>query len=106
MSNEKLKEIKRIATDFRKGMLGKNNSNEKCLMVSASLEGYLRFCGYECELTEGIVGDWFHFWITFHDATVLDPTADQFKSPDGNTMPAIYIGEKPKWYEVIKQGVN
>lgn len=96
----------KIATGFRNGILGMEDSKEKCLMVSASLEGLLRFSGYDCTLTEGIVADWFHFWITFPDTTILDPTADQFSKPNGENMPPVYIGGKPKWYKVIKQGVS
>lgn len=93
-------EIKRIATGFRKGMIGSKTSKKMCFAISCALAGYLNFSGYKCKVVEGKIGDWNHFWIALLNGQILDVTSDQFPRPDGTNMPTIYIGEKPKWYTV------
>lgn len=94
-----MKEIRKIATEFRSGILGRKSAYAMCLAVSAPLASYLQFCGYNCKLTEGVVGMWNHFWITLPDGTIIDPTADQFNSTY-IPMPKIYIGPLPEHYKV------
>ena len=94
-----LKCLKQIVTAFRDGIIDGKGSADKCLMVCAPLEGYLNLCGYECRMVEGRIGDSNHFWLVLPSGIIIDPTADQFKSPDGTTIPKVYIGERPKWYE-------
>ena len=67
-------------------------------MSCYALVGYLHFAGYDCSLVQGAIGDWEHFWIQLPSGSIIDPTADQFKQPDGNPMPKVYHGEKPNWY--------
>jgi hypothetical protein len=90
--------IRRIATEFRKGILGKKSSKAWCFGVCAALQGYLELCGYKCRLVNGTVGDWDHYWLEY-DGIIIDPTADQFKTPEGEDMPPVYIGIKPDWYK-------
>lgn len=92
----------RLVTEFRKGILARRRSNGFCWAVSGALEGYLRFLGHDCQLSEGWIGDYSHFWITLSDGRIIDPTADQFKTPTGRKMPKVYIGAKPKWYRSEK----
>lgn len=93
-----MKRIVRIATNFREGFLGKRPSNAMCFALCCTLVGYLRFCGYKCDVDKGTIGDWNHYWIRLPGGTILDPTADQFKQPDGQSMPVVYYGKRPEWY--------
>ena len=93
------KRLRRIASEFRNGLLSSKPSTQMCFVVSSSLGSYLHFCGYPCILTKGGIGKYEHFWLTLQDGTVLDPTADQFKKPDGSDMPTVYLGSKPEWYK-------
>lgn len=97
MSN---KELLKIATGFRKGMLNKRKSKDWCVAVSLPLAGYLNFCGINCSTTDGMIGNYQHCWITLGNGTIIDATADQFKKPDKSDMPPVYIGNKPSWYKV------
>jgi len=94
-----MKRIVRIAGDFRDGFLNKSPSNSMCFALCCALVGYLRFCGYDCDVDKGVIGDWNHYWIKLPKSLILDPTADQFKKPDGSPMPQVYYGEKPVWYK-------
>ena len=90
------KELFSVADEFRKGVLGKRTSKNWCYAISAPLAGYLEFCGYQCELVKGFIGNYEHYWIALLDGRILDPTADQFN----DNMPRIYIGKQPSDYEV------
>ena len=48
-------EIKRIASGFRSGMLGKQNSAGWCGKICDPLVGYLSFVKIKCYLVDGIV---------------------------------------------------
>ena len=99
------KELLRLTKGFMKGLLSKESSKAKCLMACWPLQSYLSMVGHSTQLTEGEIntpeGTWNHFWLTLDDKRILDPTADQFKTPDNEEMPRIYLGEKPEWYKVI-----
>ena len=92
------KKLVKIATEFRDGMLQGLPSVAMCFVICSALIGYLRYEGIECELIEGEVGNSNHFWIELTEGNILDPTADQFKKPDGSDMPKVYCGELPEWY--------
>ena len=98
-------ELLRLVTDFRKGILGKHDSESWCFMVCAPLEGFLPLWGYTAKLTDGHVCGLPHVWLTLPDGQIVDPTADQFKKPNGESMPPVYIGEKPEWYKPKLQEV-
>lgn len=104
MSKQSTDNLRRLVTGFRRGILARRRSNGYCWAVSASLEGYLSFLGHDCELTEGRIGDYAHFWITLSDGRIVDPTADQFATPKGVKMPKVYIGAKPRWYRECANG--
>ena len=88
-----------IASQFRRGLLGNRPSTQQCFTVCAPLQSFLSLHGIECELVEGDFGHTNHFWLKLKDGRILDPTADQFRKPDGGKMPRVYIGEKPEWYK-------
>lgn len=40
-----------------------------------------------------------HYYLfRIKDGIIIDPTASQFKKPDGTQMPKIFIGKMPEWY--------
>jgi hypothetical protein len=98
----------RTVTQFRKGMIGDYSSRDWCFAISSALCGYLSAIhGYHCELVSGKVGRYHHSWIQLKDGRIIDATADQFKNPNGESMPPVYIGKKPEWYKVkISEGVK
>lgn len=86
-------ELVGVAADFRDGILDGESSSMRCYMVSAPLQGYLRFIGFETELVETDLGEMNHVWLRLPDGRALDPTADQFNAlfPDMN-LPPVYLG--------------
>jgi hypothetical protein len=100
------KQIVKICSQFRTGVIGRGKSKNKCYMVTAPLHAYLKFLKIECDLIEGFVtiGEQItnHFWITLPDKRIIDPTADQFNEIKGKDMPKVYLGEKPTWYMLKK----
>lgn len=99
MSKKSDKNILKICSEFKKGILGGKPSRLMCFAVSAPLQTYLRFCGIETKLVEGeiefedsLIN---HYWLELADGRIIDATADQFKE-----MPEIYIGKKPEWYNL------
>lgn len=90
------KQLLRIATGFRKGILGRRRSSRMmCCMVSLGLQGYLGFLGLHTKVREGEVGDCNHIWLELSDGRVLDATADQF-SDDETIYPPVHLGEPLK----------
>jgi hypothetical protein len=96
------KQLLKICSQFRYGVIGRGKSKNKCYMVAAPLHGYLQFLRVDCTLVEGFVtiGEQItnHFWILLPDGRIIDPTADQFNDIKERDMPKVYIGEKPSWY--------
>jgi hypothetical protein len=85
------KQIKQIAIEFRRGMLGKRKSQGMCAAVSWALQGYLSFLGVETFVHEGDVGDWNHVWLVRRNGDVIDATADQFSTRE-EKLPKVYVG--------------
>lgn len=100
------KDLIRTIQSFTRGILGKRKPNGMCLAVCAPLQSFLLMGECYTKLVEGeihINGDlWNHFWLELKDGRVIDPTASQFKKPDGSGMPKVFIGEKPYWYTINK----
>lgn len=94
-------QIRRLATQFRKGVLGKRHSTDCCFVVSWPLQGYLAMRGEKWDMQAGFVNGWRHCWLE-REGVALDPTADQFKAPDGTEMPAVYVGARPAWYSLTE----
>jgi len=100
-------EIKVIATQIRKEILGKKgNPIDMCLLVCLPLQGYLSWShDLSLEIVEGELvfnGCFYrHVWLKFEDGSILDPTASQFNHEGGKKMPAVYMGKKPKWYKEL-----
>jgi len=91
---------------FRRGILGRKKPNMMCYAVCAPLHCFLKFGKIDCELVEFCIVQgsdvWFHWCIKLSDGKILDPTASQFKSPRGEQMPEIYLGQRPDWYQLKK----
>lgn len=96
------KQLLKIATEFRKGILGRRKSHRMCGMVCFGLQGYLRFLGFPTRVCEGIVGDGNHIWLELPDGRVLDPTADQFNN--GETIyPPVYMGDRLEIHKIVSR---
>lgn len=82
------RELKRIALDMRRGILGKRPSTDMCMAVSAPLQGLLSAVyGFDTTLEEVDFLETNHVWLRLPDGRVLDATADQFgREP-------VYLGE-------------
>ena len=64
----------KIASEFRKGMLGKKPSRMCCAMVSYPLAGYLAALHeMECACVETDLGELNHVWIRLADGRALVP---------------------------------
>lgn len=96
------KRIVRIATDFRRGMIGDKPGDLCCAMICWPLAPLLRMSGLEVAAIES----WFddqpdvlfdaHIWLLMPDGRALDPTADQlvrmgFPHLD---LPPVYLGPR------------
>lgn len=100
------KKLLLIVKEFRHGILGRKESDYKCFMVCAPLQGYLKaFHGLETELVEGyykvetkpgFVLRPHHVWLKLSDGRIIDPTRDQFGYPE-----KVYIGVRPKNYFAV-----
>jgi hypothetical protein len=90
--------LRKIVTEFRKGILDGSEPHRKCFMVCTPLVSYLNLCQIHCKLVRGSVGDHEHVWLELPEGEIIDPTASQFKTPEGTEMPEVFIGAKPEWY--------
>lgn len=86
------KQILKIATEFRKGMLGKRDSLGTCGMVCFALQGLLGAYGLQTRLYESEWGEGNHIWLMLDDGRVLDPTIDQFNYITPK-YPVVHLGE-------------
>lgn len=97
-----------IVKQFRKGILDGRGPISMCYAVCAPLSAYLQVCGYDNKLVCGEVNSGYwqeHYWLDFGDF-IVDPTASQFKNPQGGRMPQVYIGSRPQWYIVLDRNVR
>lgn len=98
-------ELKNMAKEFSEGVLGKHGSTDMCFAVCSPLATFLNFSGVECDITEGEIsydgGTWHHYWITLPDGKIIDPTADQFVTPQGNRLKNLWVENKPQDYRAI-----
>jgi len=101
------KELIKVVTGFRRGILGRRKSTKMCYAICWPLQGYLHITGFKTKLTEGtikLIGHnkgviINHFWLTLKDGRILDPTADQFNGMGHDDMPKVYLGKKPDYYK-------
>lgn len=99
-----MKELRKIVSGFRAGILGVRSSVAMCCAVCLPLQGYLAIAGYETEFIDGevcfddgtVCG---HVWLRLPDGRILDPTADQFEELG---LPPVYIGALPPAYSETK----
>jgi len=95
--------LKYLISQFTKGILDQKKPKGMCFAVSCALSGYLNFLGYRNTVVEGEIdldgtGAYQHYWLRY-GFQIIDPTANQFKKPNGSRMPKIYVGKKPEWYK-------
>lgn len=93
-------ELRRFVTAFRVGILDGRRSDRMCFAVCAPLQSLLSVCGVETELVEADFdqnGLCNHVWLRLSDGTIIDPTADQFSTPE-QKRPKVYIGPLPAQY--------
>lgn len=83
---------------FTKEYLNGRESTGLCYRVCSVLVCELHDRGVECTLTDGFISydgiDARHFWITFEDGRIIDPTAGQFN------LCNIWLGNQPVYYNI------
>lgn len=87
------RELRRVVTEFRDGILCGRPSEGMCFAVCAALQGYLDMFGLDTEMVEANFAEINHVWLRLPDGRIIDPTADQFG------LPPVYIGPLPLVYE-------
>ena len=85
------RQLKRICSGFRSGLLKRREGDMMCAVVCYPLQGYLSMLGQDALIEEVDLKSSNHVFLRLPDGRVLDPTADQFGGPK------VYIGE-PLWY--------
>lgn len=88
------KQLVRFCERFRRGILGGRSSAGMCDAICWPLVSLLKMNGIPVELVCGSVGICEHYWMVLPDGRIIDPTADQFD----DSMPAVYLGARPKNY--------
>lgn len=86
------KKLVKLASDFRKGILGRGKSDWMCFAICAPLVNLLELYGVRATMVEVDLGDMNHFWLKLDDGRALDPTADQFNRY-GLALPPVYLGK-------------
>lgn len=95
---KRIERLRKTCEGFQRGLLSQRGTQDMCFVVSAALGGYLNAIGEVNILIEGEVNGSHHFWLCHETGLIIDATADQFTTPHGDTLPAVYVGEKPEWY--------
>ena len=90
------RELRKLAREFRRGLLGQRSAHMMCFAISAGLQAYLSAWGVETELVSADFKDGNHVWLRLADNRILDASADQFG------LPAIYLGPLPLAYRTRK----
>jgi hypothetical protein len=94
------KELLDYTKEFRAGILGNRKPDDMCYAVCAPLFTLLTMMEVRCRLIDGNVACGSgHYWLELEDG-ILDPTASQFRRPNGRAMPEVYLGPLPDWYHV------
>ncbi len=100
------KQLHRIVLEFTTGLLKKAKCDHagNCHMMCQILKPYLSgIFGVEtlivnCKVKQGRKKVNHYYLLRIRDGSVIDATASQFKKPDGEQMPKVFIGGKPDWY--------
>ena len=70
-----------------------------CYDVSNELTRYLLDQDIECHIKWVLVGKHTHWVVELEgENLIVDGTASQFRTPDGQRMPHLYVGPQPAWY--------
>ena len=98
-------ELLEFATEFRDGILDGTPSDMMCAAVCWPLAALLRCDGIQCETVETKdvetdFGTCNHIWIRLADGRALDPTADQFSTPE-REYPPVYLGEPTELHGLL-----
>jgi hypothetical protein len=86
-------QLKRYASQFRRGIIGRRKSDQMCFAVCAPLEGLLSLAGVDARLRKVDFMAINHCWLELPDGRILDPTADQFG------LEPVYLGALPALYQ-------
>ncbi len=100
------KTLNKIVTEFVLGLLKKAKVTHagNCYMMCQILKPYLSgLLGVEtlinnCKVKQGRKKINHYYLLRVKDGMIIDATASQFKKPDGEQMPKVFIGQKPDWY--------
>lgn len=88
------KKLVKLASAFRRGMLGGEPSEMMCAAVCMPLCTLLEVNGVRTVLMESQWADCSHVWLRLPDGRVLDPTLDQFDA----SLPEVYLGPPTKYH--------
>ena len=104
MSKANRDRLLEVVAEFRDGILDGRDAACMCYAVCAPMVSYLNISGWpDARLIDGRLSterdSWNHYWIEI-GRMIVDPTASQFRTPDGKRMPEIYFGPRPDWYLV------
>ncbi|MFT6904160.1 MAG: hypothetical protein ACJAS1_000810 [Oleiphilaceae bacterium] len=99
-------ELNDLTSEFTKGLLGDNSSDNMCFTVCTALQGFLSFSGVDTELVKGDFqpikaseSKVEHYWLSVIGDMIIDPTADQLDRLYGlPKLSQVYVGVKPEWY--------
>ncbi len=77
-----------------------NPPHKMCFIISSAIKELLDAFDIKTQIIEGEIyhTDWYHFWLELEDGRIIDATAGQFKKPNGDDMPPVYVGQRPDWY--------
>lgn len=101
------KELTKIISEFVSGLLKKIKCNHagNCLVMCEILQPYLFWIFgiattiNNCKVKQGRKKINHYYLLRIRDGIIIDPTASQFKTPEGNQMPKVYVGVEPLFYE-------
>lgn len=101
------KKLNKIVTEFVTGLLKKakvthaGNCYTMCQILKPYLSGLfdIETLINNCKVKQGRKKTNHYYLLRVKDGIIIDATASQFKDPDGEQMPKVFIGYKPDWYE-------
>lgn len=93
----------KTVSEFRAGLLQGDSPAGECFRVCSPLSSFLSLLHVHTAMLEVWIdtdaGEWGHFVLILPDERIIDPTASQFKKPNGEPMPEVYFGALPEWYK-------
>lgn len=103
------KKLLYIISEFTDGLLKKAKVTHagNCYMMCQILKPYLSgLFGVEtlinnCKVKQGRKKVNHYYLLRVKDGMIIDATASQFKKPNGEQMPKVFIGKLPEFYEIV-----